>query len=133
MSDGTMAGNDLQVEITTIEDGIRVHVRGTENLDNTVRYWNRIANAIRPRVPKYLLLVDELKGQPLTEDQWLQLVVSMAGTGIERLRIAHVKPHGLQKVEYCEIYARDAGIEAQVFEDETLANIWLRYGERGEV
>ena len=49
--------------------------------------------------------------------------------GLQRLRIAHVKPAGLQAIEYCEIFAREAGIEAKVFEHEALAEIWLRYGE----
>ena len=130
MTAGTRVESDLRIEVTPMEDGLRVSVRGTENLENTMHYWNQIAEAIRPGVAKYLLLVDELQGQPLTESQWLHLVVSMQGTGIEQLRIAHVKPLGLQQVEYCEIFARDAGIEAKVFEDEILADIWLRYGER---
>src|SRR3546814_19439882 len=54
----------------------------------------------------------------------------MQGEGLEKLRIAHVKPLGLQKVEFCEIFARDAGIEATVFQNESLADIWLQYGER---
>lgn len=124
-----MHTDDLEMDITPIEGGLRVHVRGTETPENTLRYWTRIAEAVGPDA-RYLLLIDELRGEPLTEGEWLRLVVAMKGTGIERLRIAHVKPLGLQQVEYCEIFARDAGIEAKVFEDETLAGIWLRYGER---
>jgi hypothetical protein len=52
----------------------------------------------------------------------------MAGSGLERVRIAHVKPTGLDHLEYCEIYANAAGIDARVFADEGEAERWLRYG-----
>ena len=35
-----------------------------------------------------------------------------------------------EQVEYCEIYALEAGIDAQVFEDERQADLWLRHPER---
>ena len=54
---------------------------------------------------------------------------SMVGKGLESVRIAHVKPHGLQRIDHCELFAREAGLEARVFTDETEADLWLRYGE----
>jgi hypothetical protein len=53
----------------------------------------------------------------------------MANHGLEQMRIAHVKPHGLHRIEYCEIFAREAGFDARVFDDEHAAELWLRYGE----
>jgi hypothetical protein len=119
-----------RIAITPHGKGLRVHVAGQSGIDTTLAYWREIAGAARERKAVSLLLVDELVGTPLGEDDWLRVVTGLQGEGLERLRIAHVKPLGLQQVEFCEIFARDAGIEARVFENEALADIWLKYGER---
>ena len=49
--------------------------------------------------------------------------------GLEQVRIAHVRPAGLQQLEYCEIFAVELGFQAHVFVDERAAELWLRYGE----
>ena len=56
------------------------------------------------------------------------LVEGLMACGLEAVRIAHVKPLGLQSVEHCEIHAREVGLEARVFDNETNARLWLRYG-----
>lgn len=116
------------IEFAPTSGGLRVHVRGESTPATALAYWRDIARAARERGASAVLLVDELAGEPLHESDWLRLVSSLQGEGLERLRIAHVKPAGLQKVEFCEIFARDAGIEARVFENEVLAGVWLRYG-----
>jgi len=118
------------IEIAPHGTGLRAHVAGESDIDATLAYWRQIAKAARERNAGSLLLVDELTGVPLDEDDWLHVVTGLQGEGLEKLRIAHVKPQGLQKVEFCEIFARDAGIEARVFENEAMADIWLKYGER---
>jgi hypothetical protein len=115
----------LQVEIRPIPGGLRVRVRGEETYEATLAYWREIARVAHVDRARRVLLVDELRGTPLTEAQWLQLVLSMAEEGISHLRIAHVKPPGMHEVEYCEVFARDAGIDARVFPDEPAANAWL--------
>ncbi|MFC3717498.1 hypothetical protein ACFONC_15205 [Luteimonas soli] len=125
------ASNDrYRLEITPHGSGLRAHVAGESSLDTTLAYWRAIAREARECGAASLLLVDEMIGEPLGESDWLTLVASMQGEGLEKLRIAHAKPLGLQQVEFCEIFARDAGIEAKVFESESLADIWLQYGER---
>lgn len=119
-----------RLEITPHGSGLRACVVGESDLDVTLDYWRAIARAAHESGADSLLLVDELAGEPLGEADWLTLVAKMHGEGLEKLRIAHVKPLGLQKVEFCEIFARDSGIEAKVFENESLADIWLQYGER---
>jgi hypothetical protein len=109
--------------------GWRVHVTGPISLANTIAYWTRIVEGIRAD-PKPVLLVDEMQGAPLDAGDWEQLVGAMQGTGLEKVRIAHVKPRGLDAVEYCEIFAREAGFDARVFTDENSAALWLRHGER---
>lgn len=118
------------IEIVPHGSGLRADVRGDANVATTMAYWRDIALWAREHGADSVLLVDTMTGQPLAEADWLRVVTSLQGEGLEKLRIAHVKPLGLQQVEFCEIFARDSGIEAKVFEDETLADIWLRYGER---
>ena len=108
---------------------LRVHVIGESTLDNTIAYWQAILAEVENEPSAQLLLIDELLGEPLTESEWLSLVRSMSNHGLEQMRIAHVKPHGLQRIEYCEIFAREVGFDARVFDDEHAAEIWLRYGE----
>jgi len=110
-------------------DGMRVHVTGPRTLGNTIEYWRQIAEQVALLRPRKLLLVDDLAGADLTPQEWQQLVRAMAGYGLEQVRIAHTKRNGLDHLEYCEIYANAAGIEARAFDDEREAERWLRYGE----
>jgi hypothetical protein len=125
-----VAPGGYRIEITPHGSGLRAYVVGESDLEGTRGYWREIAKAARERGADSLLLVDELTGRSLDESDWLDVVTSLQGEDLHKLRIAHVKPQGLQQVEFCEIFARDAGIEARVFENETLADIWLRFGER---
>jgi hypothetical protein len=127
-----VAGEAFQIEIRPIADGLRVRVRGEETYQNTLACWREIARAAQADQARRILLVDELRGTPLTEAQWLQLVLSMADEGIAHLRIAHAKPLGMHDVEYCEVFARDAGIDARVFASEDAANAWLAESETGD-
>ena len=110
------------------EGTLRATVTGTRSLGNTVAYWREIVAEIAARRPTWLFLCDQLKGQELTVDEWRNLVDRMKGHGLEGLRIAHVKPHGRDHIEYCEIFAREAGIDARAFDDAGAAERWLRYG-----
>ena len=107
---------------------LRALVHGESDYVNTLEYGRRIAAELRERNPRGLLLVDETSGEPMTGDEWQALVRAMSGEGLERVRIAHVKPLGLQRIEYCELHAREAGIDARVFTNEKEASVWLRYG-----
>lgn len=108
---------------------LRALVRGDGNYANTLGYWRSIAAELCERRPLGLLLVDETSGEPMSGEEWQTLVRAMVGEGLERVRIAHVKPFGLQRIEYCELYSREAGYEARVFTNENEASLWLRYGE----
>lgn len=108
---------------------LRVQVIGESTLKNTLAYWSAIVGEVKREPAASILLIDELLGEPLTESEWFDLVERIKGHGLEGVRIAHVKPHGLQQIEYCEIYAREAGFQARVFDEEHAAELWLRYGE----
>lgn len=119
------------IRIASHPAGIRVAVSGESNYDNTLAYWRVIITEVQARHPKGVLLIDELLGKPLSAEEWKSLVAAMHGHGLEKTPLAHVKPQGLQLVEHCEIYAQEAGFDARVFEDEAVADLWLRHGERG--
>ena len=123
------SGAPLLVKFSRRPSQLRAQVTGDSTLENTVAYWQAIVAEVAREPAASLLLIDELVGRPLTQAEWLSLVQHMAGHGLEDVRIAHVKPQGLQQSEYCEIFARDAGFNARVFDDEHAAQLWLRYGE----
>lgn len=112
------------------EAGARLHARvtGSNTLANTLTYWRAIADAIQAQPARELLLVDELQGPPLGAGQW-RVLVEEVGPRLGELRIAHVKPHGLDTVEYCVLMAIGSGLQAQVFSDLKSASLWLSYGE----
>jgi len=118
----------ISVAFTAEGSVLRAVARGTGDYANTLGCWRRIATELRERNPRGLLLVDETTGEPMSGEEWQALVSAMSGEGLERVRIAHVKPFGLQRIEYCELHAREAGIDARVFTNEKEASVWLRYG-----
>ncbi|MGH8060945.1 MAG: hypothetical protein ACREO7_02905 [Pseudoxanthomonas sp.] len=108
--------------------GLKARVQGEGSLENTLAYWRAIEAELEARPAPALLLIDEMHGDPLPERDWQQLVEAMKGTCLDQLRIAHVKPLGLQSVEYCELFALEAGLRARVFSSEDEAVMWLRHG-----
>ncbi|MDH5835112.1 hypothetical protein [Luteimonas kalidii] len=121
--------DDVQIALRR-EAGSRLHVRvsGRTTLANTLAYWRAIADAIEAQPARELLLVDELTGPPLSAEEWRTLVAEV-GPRLGQLRVAHVKPRGLETVEYCVLSAIGAGLQAQVFSDTQRASLWLSYGE----
>jgi hypothetical protein len=115
-----------------VDGTLRATVTGERSLENTVAYWQSIVAEIVAKRPTWLFLCDQLKGPEMSVDEWRKLVDRMKGRGLEGLRIAHVKPHGRDHIEYCEIFAREAGIDARAFDDAGTAERWLRYGVEEE-
>lgn len=108
--------------------GLKASVSGEGTLENTLAYWRAIEAELVRRPSPTLLLVDEMSGEPLSAEQWRMLVEAMKGSALDAIRIAHVKPQGLQKIEYCEIFAMEAGMRTRVFSNEDEAVLWLRHG-----
>lgn len=124
-------GNDPQgLTFRPTRTGLRAKATGPGTFAATVDCWRAIAREVRERHPTTLLLIDETTGPALSAADWHALVVTMSGQGLEAVRIAHVKPFGLQGSEYCEIFAREAGFDARVFSNEATAELWLRYGSQ---
>jgi hypothetical protein len=121
-------GGSLTVRTSRNRGVLRVEVSGPGTYANTLAYWNSIVAAVHEQTPQGLLLIDTTTGEALSAQEWKALVDAMTGRGLEVVRIAHVKPRGLQQIEYCELYAREAGFIARVFTEEAQADLWLRYG-----
>ena len=122
----TQATFDIVFSIHPV--GLKAQVGGEGSLENTLAYWHAIVAELTARPASALLLIDETRGDPLPEQDWRKLVEAMKGTCLDQLRIAHVKPLGLQSVEYCELFALEAGMHARVFSSEDEAVMWLRHG-----
>ena len=125
-----MTHETFDISFSSHPAGLKAWVRGPGTLDNTLAYWRDIEAELRRRPGSALLLVDEMRGAALSEEQWRQVVATMQDGPLEQARIAHVKPNGLQTIEYCELFAVEAGICARVFTNEAEAVMWLRHGLR---
>ena len=123
-----MTQTPFQIVFSRHPFGLKAHVSGEGVFGNTVAYWRAIVAELDKRPSKGVLLLDEMTGTPLSEEQWRQVVEVMKDGPLAQVRIAHVKPMGLDKIEYCEIFAVEAGIQARVFTSERDAVLWLRHG-----
>ena len=120
---------DYVLSCRCMRDGVlRADVRGQRTPATTHAYWEEVLAQVRAHSPRQLLVVDELQGPELSAAEWCALVAAMHGRGLEGVRIAHVRPAGMAQLEYCEICAREAGIDARAFDDLAAAERWLRYG-----
>jgi hypothetical protein len=133
MLGGMHKDDDYALELRRQGDGLRVTVSGKRTLANTVAYWTSIVAEVAAHKPRWLFVCDRLQGHELAIDEWRSLVERMTGKGLEGIRIAHVKPSGMDHLEYCEIFAREAGIDARAFADAGVAERWLRYGVDDDV
>ena len=121
--------SDYSLSCRRLRDGVlRADVVGRRTPQSTRGYWEEILLQVRAQAPRGLLVVDELRGPELGAAEWCELVQAMRGRGLEGVRIAHVRPAGMAQLEYCEISAREAGIDARAFDDLAAAERWLRYG-----
>jgi hypothetical protein len=119
-------GADCRMRFEVEGDRLRAWADGASSFASTVSCWQQILAQVQAHRPRSLLLVDRLLGRSLTAEEWESLVQATRGQGLEDVRIAHVKPHGVDDLEYCEIHAREVGLDARVFEDEDVAEFWLR-------
>ena len=120
---------DYLLTCRCLRDGVlRADVSGRRTPAATRAYWEELLGQVRAHAPRRLLVVDELRGPELSAAEWCALVEAMHGRGLDGVRIAHVRPAGMAQLEYCEICAREAGIDARAFDDLAAAERWLRYG-----
>ena len=110
---------------------LRAHVTGVNGtLETTLAYWMSLAEEVRRDLPRALLVIDDMEGDPPPPEQIAEFVQAMIGQGFEDVRVAYVEAHCQQipEVEFGEILAREQGFDARVFGNETDATVWLRHG-----
>lgn len=112
---------------------LRVHLSAPRrDYSDMLTAWQAIIAEVARDAPDALLVVSDVQGAPLSNEQIEAFVHAMRGRGLERLRIAYVYPHiaGWTEAQTAEILALESGFEARVFADERAAETWLRHGER---
>ena len=127
----TADGPLFHIEFATTDYGLRAWVTGVNGtLDTTLACWRTIAEEVRRVRPQGLLVADDMEGEPPPPAQLLEFVQAMQGQGMEAVRIAYVERHAAQipQVEFAGLLANEHGFHAQIFGDEAVAVIWLRYG-----
>ncbi|HZH44310.1 MAG TPA: hypothetical protein VEY50_09545 [Lysobacter sp.] len=115
-----------------VRDGLKVVLQGGDGRFETIREcWHALADEVRARRPRTLLIVDRLAGGQLTAEQQQSLITSLVGRGFEGVRMAYVvRPQTeFAFAESAELHARVLGYEIRVFDTEAAAERWLRHGE----
>ena len=107
-------------------DCLRAQVTGVRSVDSTVGYWEAVLARVNATRPAGLMVRDELVGEELSAMEWKCLVMHMVGRGLEGMPIAHVKPFTFDQINYCEKYAKEAGLQARAFRREADAVEWLQ-------
>jgi len=102
-----------------------------DSLAITTAYWRAVAAECSRRKATHLLVCDRLRGEPASREEFAQLAGTLAGNGLEQVRMAFHEPVSdhLRSAEFGELAMREAGFTLRVFGSEREAEIWLRYGE----
>lgn len=115
-----------------IEGGtLRVASHGViDTLATTLAYFRDIAQELRRRQARSLLIVDSTDGVVPDAKEFETLAASLKDEGFDGIRIAFVDAKGtaIGRIEVGEIIARRHGYRFRVFDSEPLAKVWLRYG-----
>ncbi len=128
-----LTGSSFQIEFR--RDGARLRAQLTGEagcLDSVTECWSLIAGETVSSGVAMLLVVDTTTGDALTAEELEQFIRRLDGLGLEGVRVAYVgfDPARVVNNEATEIYAREQGFIARVFQVESDASIWLRHGER---
>ncbi|MFN7182943.1 MAG: hypothetical protein ACK4MZ_01965 [Thermomonas haemolytica] len=111
-----------------------VHLRGAvdpdANLTLTTEYWRQIAGAVREVGATQLLVLDELPGEVMSDDELFRFFENLAGMGLETVQIAYVEARldQVARIEHAQLLAQERGYRARAFANEPEARLWLRYG-----
>lgn len=130
-SDDVVLERDYRIDFNLDHGCLRADVRGhNAGLQTTLDCWREIAAEVRRVRPAMLLVVDVMDGGAPAPEQLKIFVESMEVDELRGMRIAYVedKFDSIPKVELAGIYAMENDYDVQVFDDEQVAERWLRYG-----
>lgn len=116
-----LSGTRLRAEISGVHDTWQV----------MLSRWMDIADEVRRRRPRQLLVVDRMAGNAMAPDDLQRFIGALVGQGLEGVRIAYVEAHDerIPLAESVEILARERGYAVRIFGSEAAASVWLTYGE----
>jgi hypothetical protein len=120
-----------QLEFRGFGDELQVTIRGEDRSpENALASWIAIASEVRVRAPKRLLAVSHVQGEPMQPEHMRGFFASMAGLGMEGVRVAYVDMQGFKTplMETAEILASEHGFSARIFDNRIAAELWLRHG-----
>jgi hypothetical protein len=113
-------------------DYLRVVITGQRSTPQaSIDGWREVGRLVREHRAVRVLVVSELTGPLPTPEEQDRILKSLVGWGFEGVRTAFVLKDSLNvtKLEHGEITARELGQESRVFGSESIAEVWLRYGE----
>jgi len=123
-----------QLEFRSFGDELQVTLRGTERTpEKALAAWIAIASEVRVRGSRRLLALSHVEGEPMQPEHMRGFFASMAGLGMENVRVAYVDMAGFRTplMETAEVLASEHGFSARVFDNRIAAELWLRHGSRG--
>ena len=108
----------------------RVSGRGGD-ADAAARRWRYFVQAARASGKSRLMVSRDLAGPVLSEAELARMMAMLSDLDLDGLRIAIVQPRlERQRIDVLGAQlAMEQGGVASVFEDESSALIWLRYGQ----
>lgn len=118
----------LAIESTALVATLGGRIDAVEAL---IEVFLRIAGEVRRTGMRRVLVLDHTFGVVPPEAQLRQFFASLAGLGLETVRLAYVDARGtaVSRMELGEILGRERGYDCRVFDNEARARIWLHYGE----
>jgi ABC-type sugar transport system ATPase subunit len=119
---------DFQPPLLTV--WLRGVVAPDANFVMTTTYWRQIAQVVRETGAQQLLVLDELPGEVMSNEELQRFFDSLAGLGLEAVQIAYVEARldQVERIEYAQLLAQERGYRVQTFANEPEARLWLRYG-----
>lgn len=124
-------GEGFEVHFSLTGGLLRAQVEGSrDSFEISVAYWTLIS-AERRRCDSRCVLVIENLVEDGSPDHLLALFERLTRMGLEGCKVAFVDNGNepLSSHEHIAILAREHGILAAVFSEESVAEIWLRHGE----
>ncbi len=121
-----------ELDFRSLGGELQVVIRGDDrHVDNVLACWREIAIQARRRDAVRSLAISHVAGEPMPMDQLAAFMASMAGLGLEDVRVAYVDMMGFKTplMETAEIMASEQGFSVRVFDNVVAAEMWLRHGD----
>lgn len=134
MSIWSASGPGYRLDFESQPPLLVVRLRGAvdpeANLALTTAYWRQIAQAVREVAAEQLLVLDELPGEVMGDEELLRFLDNLAGLGLEEVSIAYVEARldQMARIEHAQLLAQERGYRIRAFANEPEARLWLRYG-----